>query len=114
MSLQPHKAQKSDLNEEYPCPCRFRGNLTPIVLTDAFGCNCCQQIFVVNENGDTIEQLSTSYTYKSAWRWTGKQWSRAYFKGKAHYLPLALVIVLVPLAVWLLLALHFLGYNATV
>ena len=109
--MRPQKAQKIDLNGEYPCPCRRRGCLIPIALTDAFGCNRCQQIFVVNESGDTIEQISTYYSYKPAWRWTGKQWYRAYSNWKAHYLPLALVMILVPLVIWLPLALHSPGSN---
>ena len=68
------KAQKIDLNTEYPCPCRRRGALVPIALTEAFGCNKCQQIFVVEESGYVIEELSTTYPYKKVWRWTGYRW----------------------------------------
>lgn len=72
------KAQKIDLSAEYPCPCPHRGSLAPITLTEAFGCNRCQKIFVVEENGYTIEQLSTSYPSKKSWRWTGNRWTRAH------------------------------------
>ncbi|NEP05585.1 MULTISPECIES: hypothetical protein [Okeania] len=109
--MRPQKALKIDLNGEYPCPCRRKGHLIPITLTDAFGCNRCQQIFVVNENGHTIEQLSTHYPYKLAWRWTGKHWNRAYSNWRAHYLPIALVMILVPLVIWLPLALNSPGSN---
>lgn len=104
--MRSKKAQKIDLNGEYPCPCRRRGHLIPIALTDAFGCNRCQQIFVVNESGETIEQLSTHFSYKQTWRWTGKQWNRASSNWKAQYLPLAILMILVPLVIWLPLALH--------
>ncbi len=100
------KAQKIDLNTEYPCPCRRRGALVPIALTEAFGCNRCQQIFVVEESGYVIEQLSTSYPYKKAWRWTGHRWNTANASLGESYLPVALVIVLVLLIVWLPLALN--------
>ena len=100
------KAQKIDLNTEYPCPCRRRGALVPIALTEAFGCNRCQQIFVVEESGYAIEQLSTSYPYKKAWRWTGHRWNTANASLGESYLPVALVIVLVLLIVWLPLALN--------
>lgn len=100
------KAQKIDLNTEYPCPCRRRGALVPIALTEAFGCNRCQQIFVVEESGYVIEQLSTSYPYKKAWRWTGHRWNTANANLGEHYLPVALGLVLVPLLVWLPLALN--------
>ena len=75
----------------------------PITLTEAFGCNKCQ-IFVVEENGQVIEQLSTTYPYKKAWQWTGTRWLRAHSSLKEHYLPLTIVILLVPLAIWLPLA----------
>lgn len=100
------KAQKIDLNTEYPCPCRRRGALVPIALTEAFGCNRCQQIFVVEESGYVIEQLSTSYPYKKAWRWTGHRWNTANASLGESYLPVALVIVLVLVFVWLPLALN--------
>ncbi len=76
------------------------------MLTEAFGCNRCQQIFVVEENGYVIEQLSTSYPYKQAWRWTGQQWHRARSGLQEGYIPLVVGIILVLLVVWLPLALH--------
>lgn len=72
--VRPQKPQKIDLTAEYPCPCRRRGRLFPITLTEAFGCELCQQIFVVEENGQAIELLSSTYPYKRAWRWTGHRW----------------------------------------
>ncbi len=68
------KAQKIDLSTEYPCPCPRRGRLIPITLTEAFGCNRCQKIFVVEESGYVIEELSTTYPYKKAWRWPVYRW----------------------------------------
>ncbi len=91
--VQHPKTQKIDLNSEYPCPCRRRGRLTPIVLTEAFGCDRCQQIFVLQENGYVIEQLSTHYPYKRAWRWTGHQWNAAHSNLGRGYFPLTLFII---------------------
>ena len=68
-------------------------------------------MFVVDESGYAIEQLSTNYPYKQAWRWTGNQWNRAHQGLRTHYLPLALGMILVPLAIWLPLALHSTGPN---
>jgi hypothetical protein len=100
------KSQKIDLNNEYPCPCRRRGSLIPITLTDAFGCNRCQQIFVVEETGYVIEQLSTSYPSKKAYRWTGHRWSTATSNFGEYYLPIAMGMILVLLVVWLPIALR--------
>ncbi len=91
--MQPQKNHKIDFNADYPCPCRRRGRLVPIALTDAFGCDRCQQIFVVQDNGYVLEQLSTHYPYKKTWRWTGNQWSIAHSSLSRSYLPLILVIL---------------------
>jgi len=48
---------------------------------------------VVQESGDAIEQLSTTYPYKKAWRWTGQQWSIAKSSISRSYLPLALLVM---------------------
>ncbi|MEY3298806.1 MAG: hypothetical protein RLZZ597_2066 [Cyanobacteriota bacterium] len=72
--MRTYKSQKIDHQSDYPCPCRRSGRLQPITLTEAFGCDRCQQIFVVQEDGYVMEQLSTHYPYKRAWRWTGQQW----------------------------------------
>ncbi len=71
------KSQKIDLTSEYPCPCRRKGRLKPIVLTEALGCDRCQEIFAVKKDGQVIEQLSSIYQKKS-WRWTGNRWRNAY------------------------------------
>jgi hypothetical protein len=88
------KAHKIDFNNDYPCPCRRRGRLVPIALTEAFGCDRCQQIFVVQESGYVIEQLSTNYPYKRAWRWSGHQWVMVHQSLGRGYFPLTLVILI--------------------
>jgi len=75
-------------------------------LTEAFGCNRCQQIFVVEDNGYALEQLSTNYPYKKAWRWMGNRWQPANTSIGESYLPIAMGVVLVLLIVWLPLALR--------
>ena len=104
--MRHQKVQKIELNAEYPCPCRRRGRLLPIILTEAFGCDRCQQIFAVEEKGQAIEQLSSTYPYKRAWRWTGNRWIPAHPGLGEGYFPVALGIILVLLIIWLPLALH--------
>jgi hypothetical protein len=104
--VRPQKSLKIDLTSEYPCPCRRRGRLLPIILTEAFGCDRCQQIFVLSENGQVIEQLSSSYPYKRAWRWTGYRWISAYSHLGDSYFPLVLGIFLVLLMLALSVALR--------
>ncbi|MBV6621416.1 MAG: hypothetical protein KI793_00420 [Rivularia sp. (in: Bacteria)] len=104
--MQPQKPDKIDFNNEYPCPCRRRGRLIPITLTEAFGCDRCQQIFVVEENARVLEQLSTTYPYKRAWRWTGSGWKVVHPRLGESYLPVALGIIFVLVIIWLPLALR--------
>jgi hypothetical protein len=68
------KPEKIDISSEYPCPCGRKGLLVPITLTEAFGCDRCCQIFALNEDGYSIEQLSTHYPNKRCWRWVGDRW----------------------------------------
>ncbi len=105
--MRPQKPIKIDLNNEYICPCRRRGRLQPIALTEAFGCDRCQQIFVVEERGQVIEQLSSSYPYKRAWRWSGYRWVLIR-PGFAHsYFPLLTGATFFLLGSWLLIVLHY-------
>ncbi len=108
--MRSHKIQKIDLSSEYPCPCRRKGNLKPIVLTEALGCDRCQQIFVVKKDGQVIEQLSSLYQKKS-WRWTGSRWKNVYARWTQSYfsmmlillssLTILMVVILPPLLHWL-------------
>lgn len=90
--MRSYKIQKIDLTSEYPCPCRRKGNLKPIVLTEALGCDRCQQIFVVKKDGQVIEQLSSIYQKKS-WQWTGNRWKNAYTRWTQSYLSTMFVLV---------------------
>lgn len=92
--MPPKRSLKIDLHNEYPCPCRRRGRLQPIVLTEAMGCDRCQQIFVLQENGQVIEQLSSSYPYKRMWRWNGYRWVAVHQSLRENYLSIVLGIFL--------------------
>ncbi|MBD2325450.1 hypothetical protein [Alkalinema sp. FACHB-956] len=95
------KPSKIELTEEYPCPCRRRAKLVPITLTEAFGCEHCQNIFVVAPEGDQIEQLSGLYTARRSWRWTGEQWALIY-PGRDSYLITVASLLGVLLLAWIL------------
>ena len=112
--MQSKKAEKIDFNREYTCPCRRRGQLIPITLTEAFGCDRCQQIFVVEDKGYVLEQLSTTYPYKRAWRWTGNTWHVVQPRLGESYLPVALVIIFVLVVIWLPIALRLASGSNTI
>lgn len=90
--MRPPKVYKIDLTSEYPCPCRRSGNLKPIVLTEALGCDRCQQIFAVKKDGQVIEQLASVYQQKS-WRWTGNRWQKAHGRSKQSHLSTLLILL---------------------
>jgi hypothetical protein len=69
--------QKIDITKTYPCPCCRQGQLLPITLTEALGCNRCQQIFSTTPDHLYIEQLAVSYAYRKAWFWQGRHWVQA-------------------------------------
>jgi hypothetical protein len=90
--VRQYQVQKIDLSNEYPCPCKRHGRLQPIVLTEAFGCERCQQIFVLKENGQAIEQLSSIY-HKKTWRWTGYRWTNISANWGKNLLSMMLVMM---------------------
>ncbi|MBD2159482.1 MAG: hypothetical protein VKL01_08330 [Limnothrix sp.] len=95
------KTSQIELTESYPCPCRQRGTLRPIALMDAFGCDRCQQIFVVTESGDQIEQVSSGAIYRRLWRWTGTRWLSVRPPLRENYLPITLWAGFVLVLAWL-------------
>jgi len=62
---------------------------------------------VVQENGHVIEQLSTTYPYKRAWRWTGHQWNVAHSSLSRGYFPLTLMMIFGLVFLLLLTTLQF-------
>ncbi|NJL46443.1 MAG: hypothetical protein HC929_01595 [Leptolyngbyaceae cyanobacterium SM2_5_2] len=102
--MRTYKSQKIDQNADYPCPCRRNGRIKPITLTEAFGCDRCQQIFVVQDDGYVIEQLSTHYPYKRSWRWTGQQWRLDRSSLSVSYVPLLVMASFGLMIFFLLLA----------
>ncbi|AGY58886.1 hypothetical protein [Gloeobacter kilaueensis] len=100
------KPEKIDLQLEYPCPRCKRGRLQAIVLTEAFGCDRCSQIFGLSTDGLVLEQLSTSYPYKKAWQWTGGGWRDQNRSLADNYFPFLLVALALIPPVWLPLLLQ--------
>jgi hypothetical protein len=70
----PQNQPEIYLDREYPCPCHINGKLQQIVLTEAFACERCRRIFVVQPDRCTIEELATTYPYKRRYVWTGTRW----------------------------------------
>jgi len=90
--VRSNKVQKIDLNSEYPCPCRRDGHLKAIILTEALGCDRCQQIFALKKDGQVIEQLASVYQHRT-WRWTGNRWKKAHRRWKQSSLSTLLILL---------------------
>jgi len=63
-----------DLDQSYPCPSCKQGELIPITLTEAWGCDRCKQIFELQAEPNTIGKLTTPYPHQRTWQWDGKHW----------------------------------------
>ncbi|MEL6816998.1 MAG: hypothetical protein AAFP03_19705, partial [Cyanobacteria bacterium J06598_3] len=63
-----------DLDTSYPCPSCKQGQLIPITLTEAWGCDRCKQIFEKQPDANTIGKLASPYQRQRTWRWNGQQW----------------------------------------
>lgn len=104
--MQFKKDYKIDVNIDYPCPCPRQGRLIPIVLTEAFGCDRCQQMFVIKDEGYVLEQLPSDHPYRRSWRWNGHHWHMVDANFQENYLPVAILVILMLLVIWLPLALR--------
>lgn len=100
------KAQKIDLNNEYPCPCpRCRGQLVSIALmVAAMRCDRCNEMFEIQESGYILDQLPTSNPSKKSWCWTGRRWILARSTLEFTFLPkVVIILIAISLIVWLIL-----------
>ncbi|MEO1590863.1 MAG: hypothetical protein AAFU71_06185 [Cyanobacteria bacterium J06632_22] len=62
------------LNEHYRCPICASGELSAIVLTDAFACDFCRHIFTTNLLNQSVQVVDTAQPM--VWFWTGERWRR--------------------------------------
>jgi hypothetical protein len=94
------KSQPIDLQKEYPCPC-CRGQIAPLVLTEAWGCDRCQKIFVLADNGLMLEQVSSPYPHR--WQWNGQHWQSAkslFAGGLSFYVAILFSLASIVLGTW--------------
>lgn len=60
-----------------PCPyCGSQGELIPITLMEAIGCDRCQSLFTFSPPDHTLEQVASPTPTPRRWRWTGQHWRR--------------------------------------
>lgn len=97
--MQPQSAKTIDLQAAYPCPCGRHGRLSPIALTEAFGCDYCQQIFVAKQAGQRLVPLASHASESRMWYWTGQRWrlDRSSIQKRSLFLVITLLVLSLPL-----------------
>jgi len=63
----------------YPCPVCRRGEIQPLPLMEACGCNFCQHIFTVNLETEVLCMADREPPL--SWHWDGRQWTGAHLAG---------------------------------
>ena len=95
---------KLDCDRSYPCPVCRRGELHAITLTEAWGCDDCQEIFEQTAS-NTIKKLTAPYPHRASWQWTGKAWERQRPSMKPDPARRAVVAMALAALLWLVLTL---------
>jgi hypothetical protein len=97
MSILTENYRLFDDDGQYPCPACRCGNLIPITLTEALGCETCRHIFTLDLNQQTLKMVDREPSI--TWRWTGQHW-RGQHLGQIEinwiYWLLACVLILMP------------------
>ncbi|NJK41224.1 MAG: hypothetical protein HC934_07480 [Acaryochloridaceae cyanobacterium SU_2_1] len=65
-----------DYEHRYQCPICSQGQLSPLALMEAFGCDSCRHIFTSNLPEQSI--CLADVAQPLSWRWTGKGWRPAH------------------------------------
>ncbi|MDA0866724.1 MAG: hypothetical protein O2890_09950 [Cyanobacteria bacterium] len=70
-------------------------------MTEAFGCDDCQQIFVAKQAGQRLAPLASHAPESRMWYWTGQQWQldRALLKRQYLLLGMTLLAISLPLVI---------------
>ncbi|MDS3860932.1 hypothetical protein RIF25_08910 [Thermosynechococcaceae cyanobacterium BACA0444] len=96
---------KSDLRleEVYTCPVCQHGQISQMVLMEAFSCNFCRHILSVNLERQTVRLEDSSQAFQ--WQWDGQTWRSLSQQNIPFTYTLAVVavalILLPPGLVWL-------------
>ncbi len=67
-----HGPRPLSLKDSYRCPICATGQLSELVLMDAFSCNFCRHIFTANLLNQSIQVVDTAQPV--VWFWTGDRW----------------------------------------
>lgn len=61
--------------EHYVCPVCAHGEMSALVLTEAFACNFCRHIFTANLKDQSVQVVDS--VQPMVWYWTGERWRGA-------------------------------------
>jgi hypothetical protein len=56
----------------YACPVCRHGQISQLVMVDAFACNFCRHIFTANLKEQSLRLEDSNQPFR--WRWTGSNW----------------------------------------
>lgn len=84
LPVHAREKQLLDTEQAYPCPSCKHGELIPITLTDAWGCDRCKQIFELRPQPNTIGKVSTPYPRQRTWHWNGQKWQPTRNRAKSN------------------------------
>ena len=102
-SLRAATIQRLSYHETYLCPVCRHGQISELVLMDAFSCNFCRHIFTADLQNQTVRVEDSSYPM--TWRWTGRKWQSAGQSSQdvtiAVWLVAVVLVLLPPSLIWL-------------
>ncbi|MEM9002400.1 MAG: hypothetical protein AAGE59_02615 [Cyanobacteria bacterium P01_F01_bin.86] len=93
-----------ELGDSYPCPVCRHGQISSLILTEAFACNFCRHILSVDLKQQQVQVVDS--TQSITWAWNGQRWRVVHDNRSADVSGLVaftaiVLVVLPPSLVWL-------------
>ncbi|NEP80688.1 MAG: hypothetical protein F6K39_22445 [Okeania sp. SIO3B3] len=84
------------VEEVYTCPVCYHGQISAMILMDAFACNFCNHIFTADLVRQSLKIADSSSNL--SWRWNGRNWKVDYPNVELSWIIklLAVVFVILP------------------
>lgn len=95
--------QSLSYGQTYVCPICRHGEISGIVLMDAFSCDFCRHIFTADLLDQTVRVEDSSFPI--SWRWNGYKWQAAHQNSQdltiTVWIVAVVLVLLPPSLVWL-------------
>jgi hypothetical protein len=83
------------------------------VLTEAFGCDRCPQMFGLDSSRTELILLTSPYPDPPCWRWNGRRWLPASIRGQVEIISLVILALLICTIIGLAFTLNLSPERAT-